>query len=222
MSDTEATAELLVDQVTVRPVRMLLPASRVTALSWVVWPAWSAFDAAVIDTVATGGGMTFTIRVAVFPSDVAVIVTWPAATPVTRPAVLTVAMLVFDVDHVIVRFESALPFASRAVAKSCVVCPMDRSLAEAAMSTDATAGGPEESPPQATTNASVHGRRSASRVRVIILVSCESGRLRPPEGRRSKLGRHAQMAKGARANGRARTACGTIESVECARARADA
>src|SRR5215216_1522665 len=104
-------------------------------------------------------------------------------------------MLVLDVDHVMVRFDSGLPFASRAVAESCVDCPMATSPAEVAMSTDATAGGPEESPPHAMANASVHGRR-ASRVRFIIIgfrrKRCSECRR---ERRPSNLGYGAPMAK---------------------------
>jgi hypothetical protein len=74
LSDTDATAGLLVDHVTLRPLRTLLLASRVTAVSCVVCPTCSALDAAVTDTVETGGGTTFTARLPDFPSDVAVIV----------------------------------------------------------------------------------------------------------------------------------------------------
>jgi hypothetical protein len=54
--------------------------------------------------------------VALFPSLVAVIVAEPAATPVTRPVDDTVATETPDVDHVMARPVSTLPFASRSVA----------------------------------------------------------------------------------------------------------
>ena len=73
-------------------------------------------------TVATGGGgSALTVRGAVplFPSLVAVIVAEPTPRPVTRPFVLTVAMPVFEVDHVTVRPLNGAPLASFGVAVNC-------------------------------------------------------------------------------------------------------
>src|SRR5437870_3662983 len=57
------------------------------------------------------------------PSLVAVIVTAPAAAPVTRPLLLTVAQAVLELVHVTVRPVRVLPLASFSVAVSCSVCP---------------------------------------------------------------------------------------------------
>ena len=62
--------------------------------------------------------MTVTSRVPVFPSAAAEIVAVPAATPVTKPELLTVATLAADVVQVTVRFVSGFPAASFGVAES--------------------------------------------------------------------------------------------------------
>ena len=81
-----------------------------------------AVDGATV-TVATGGGVTVTLAVPLFPSLVAVIVAEPAATPVTTPLDDTVAIPVLELDYVTARPVSTLLFASYAVAVSCTVCP---------------------------------------------------------------------------------------------------
>jgi hypothetical protein len=93
-------------------VRTLLFASRVTAVAWVVCPTCRVPDATVTETVATGGGTTFTVCDPFLPSIVAVIVAEPAATPVTTPAELTVAIAELALVHETVRPVSVLPFAS--------------------------------------------------------------------------------------------------------------
>ena len=55
--------------------------------------------------------------------DVALIVTAPLLTEVTRPVSDTVAIAVFDDDHVTVGFEITAPPVSLTVAESCVVSP---------------------------------------------------------------------------------------------------
>ena len=79
-------------------------------------------DVGETDTVATGTGAGALIVIAavpVFVSLVAVIVTDPAPTAVTRPEVeLTEAMFVFPLDHVTTRPVSTLLLASRVVADS--------------------------------------------------------------------------------------------------------
>src|SRR5438034_4219043 len=57
------------------------------------------------------------------PSEVAVIVVEPAATPVTRPLLFTVAAAVLELVHVTVRPANGLPFASFGVAVSCTAWP---------------------------------------------------------------------------------------------------
>src|SRR2546429_198844 len=69
------------------------------------------------------GGVTVMAAVPLCPSLVAVIVAEPATTPVTSPLELTVATAVLLLDHVIVRPDSGLPFASFGVAVSCAVFP---------------------------------------------------------------------------------------------------
>jgi len=55
------------------------------------------------------------------PSLVAVIVAVPTAAPVTRPLPFTLAIDVLLLDHVTVRPDNGLPFASFGVAVSCTV-----------------------------------------------------------------------------------------------------
>src|SRR6266404_2065153 len=75
-----------------------------------------------------------------FPSLVAVIVAGPpAATPVTRPVVLTVATALLSEDHVIVRPVSTLPEASLVTAESCCVPPGAR-LTEVGLTVTALTG----------------------------------------------------------------------------------
>src|SRR5207244_9994709 len=74
-----------------------------------------------------GGGGAFACTEStdcpLLPSLVAVVVTKPAATPVTRPVALTVANAALLLAHVIVRPVNGLPLASLSVAVSCTVCP---------------------------------------------------------------------------------------------------
>src|SRR5207249_2078422 len=72
-----------------------------------------------------GGGGVTTVMAAVplWPSLVAVIVAEPAAAPVTRPLVLTVATDVLLLDQDTARPVSGVPFASCGVAVSCTVPP---------------------------------------------------------------------------------------------------
>src|SRR5947208_7893360 len=66
---------------------------------------------------------TVTDAVPLFPSLVAVIVAVPGVTPVTSPALVTVATDVLLLDQVTARPESAAPFASLGVAVNWTVCP---------------------------------------------------------------------------------------------------
>src|SRR5437764_12442102 len=70
------------------------------------------------------GVVTVTADVPVLPSDVAVMVAEPAATPVTSPLPFTVATAVLLLDQVTTRPDNGLPFASFGVAVSCTVRPI--------------------------------------------------------------------------------------------------
>src|SRR5207302_922533 len=72
------------------------------------------------------------------PSLAAVIVAEPAATPVTRPLLLTVAIAVLLLAQVTTRPDSGLPLASFGVAVSCAVVPSFTEAAAGATVTEAT------------------------------------------------------------------------------------
>jgi len=82
--------------------------------------------------------VTVTAAVPLCPSEVAVIVVEPATTPVTSPLALTVPTEVLLLDHVTVRPDSALPFASFGVAVSWTVCPTGTDAGVGLTATDAT------------------------------------------------------------------------------------
>src|SRR5437763_7630020 len=75
-------------------------------------------------TVPALAAETVATDVPLCPSLVAVIVAVPAATPVTRPPLVTVAMPALLLVHVTVRPIRALPLASVGVADSCCTPPM--------------------------------------------------------------------------------------------------
>ena len=82
------------------------------------------------------------------PSAVAVIVLVPAATPVTVPVLLTEAIVgALDVQ-VIVRFVSAVPFASYGVADDLIVSPTTNELAGIANTSRAMLAPPVVPPPE--------------------------------------------------------------------------
>jgi len=120
---TVATVVLLLTQVTVRPDSGLPFASFGVAVSWTVLPSFTDADAGATVTEATGTFETVTLAVPLCPSLVAVIVAEPAATPVTRPLLVTLATLVLPLAQLTVRPESGFPFTSFGVAVSCTVCP---------------------------------------------------------------------------------------------------
>src|SRR5437773_949325 len=137
---TVATALLPLTHVTTRPESGLPLASSGVAASCTVCPACTVADAGVTATDATGTGAGLTVIAAppLLPSDTAVIVAEPAATPVTSPLAFTVATDGLLLDQPITRPDSALPFASLGVAASCTVCPAC-SVADAGVTaTDAT------------------------------------------------------------------------------------
>src|SRR6266550_5358692 len=90
------------------------------------------------------GGVTVMAAVPLCPSLVAVMVAEPATFPVTSPLVLTVATAVLLLDHVIVRPDSGLPFASFGVAVSCTVLPSFTLAGDGLTVTEATGTRSEE------------------------------------------------------------------------------
>src|SRR6266850_1498781 len=120
---TVATAALLVDHVTTRPLSAVPLLSLRVAASCTACPAMTEAGLGETDTDATGTMVTPTVAVPLLPSLVAVIVTAPAATPRTRPPALTVA--------------SAALLAC-IVALSCTVCPMKIAAGLGVTVTDAT------------------------------------------------------------------------------------
>ena len=78
-------------------------------------------EAGVTVTVATGFelGLTVTLELPLIPSQVAMTVALPDATPLTRPVDETEATLGASLDQVIVRPLRILPDAERGVAVSC-------------------------------------------------------------------------------------------------------
>src|SRR6184192_3417111 len=89
---TEAIEELLLDQLTARPVRTLPAASFSVAVAWSVPRTTTLGDARLTVTDATGTRVTVMVAEPLLLSLVAVIVAVPAATPVTRPLVFTEAI----------------------------------------------------------------------------------------------------------------------------------
>jgi hypothetical protein len=140
-ADTEPIAGDNDDHVTERPDSTLPVASRRIAVAWVVCPTCKEDDASVTATVFTGTAATVSGSVPVFPSLVALSVTLPAATPVTKPLGDTLATEVFDDVQPIVRPLSTFPAASFKVAVTCSVAPASRVLELAESVTVATGAG---------------------------------------------------------------------------------
>lgn len=119
LADTEAIVALDVLHVIVRPERTLPAASFNVTEIGAVAPTVRLVVGADNVMEATGAGavaLIVTVADAVLPSDVATIVAVPAATPDTRPDVLTVANVGSLLDHVTARFDRMLPLASRRIA----------------------------------------------------------------------------------------------------------
>src|SRR5256885_2786371 len=89
---TAATAVLLLDQVTTRPVSVLPVESFVTAASCWVLPTLMLADAGLSVTEATGTLDTVIVALALLPSLAAVTVAEPTALAVTRPLSFTAAI----------------------------------------------------------------------------------------------------------------------------------
>src|SRR3989449_1227992 len=135
---TVATAALLVAHVTTRPLNGFPLASRSVAVSCTACPTPALTVAGLTLTDATGMGFTVTAALPVVPSLVAVIVTAPAATPVTSPVEETVAVAGALEAHVIARPESTVPAASFGLATSCTLAPTSTSAVAGLITTEAT------------------------------------------------------------------------------------
>src|SRR5262245_4142000 len=139
--ETVATLGAELVHAMVRPVRMLPAASRNVAVACVVRPATRLVLARLTVTLATGAGagaLTVSVAEPVRPSLVAVICAVPAAIDVTMPLLETVATLVFELVHAMLRPVSTLPDASRVVAVACVDWPAVSVLLASETETDAT------------------------------------------------------------------------------------
>src|SRR6266568_1474913 len=138
---TVATAVPLLAHVTVVPLSGLPAESFGVAVSWTVAPTRIVAELGVTVTEATGTVATVTViaDVPLWPSDVAVMVAEPAATPDTTPLAFTLATAPLLLDHDTVRPVSGFPAESRGVAMSCVVPPTER-LTEAGLTDTAATG----------------------------------------------------------------------------------
>ena len=116
---TAATAVFELAHVMVRPPRALPLASRAVAVNCAVRPVSRFADPGLTETVATGTSVAVIVAVPLLPSLVAVTVAEPTPRPVTRPFVLTVATLVFELAQVIARPVNGAPLASFGVAVNC-------------------------------------------------------------------------------------------------------
>ena len=121
-ADTVATAVALELHVMGRSVVTVPFASFTVAASVAVRPTRTVAVAGATDTDPTATP-TSTVAVAATPSQVAVIVARPAATPVTAPADVTVAICVLLDFHVTTRPPSGRPEASFGVAVTVMVVP---------------------------------------------------------------------------------------------------
>src|SRR6184192_4171030 len=129
---TVATAGVLLAHVTTRPDSGLPLTSLGVAASCTVWPA------CIVAAPGTGAGLTVITAAPLFPSDAAVIVAEPGATPVTSPLAFTFATDRLLLDQPIARPDSGLPFASLGVAANCTVCPACTVADAGVTATDAT------------------------------------------------------------------------------------
>ena len=121
--DTVATPVLSELQAIVRPVNVLPPASRVTALACAVSTAVMELGASATVTEVTGTGVTVRVALPAMPSLVAVIVAVPVATAVTTPSLATVATLELSELQVTTRPVSTSLLVARVVAEAWVVSP---------------------------------------------------------------------------------------------------
>jgi hypothetical protein len=113
---TVSTAVLLETQFTVRPESVLPPASFGEAVNTCVPPTSIGIAGAERATVATGGGLTVSVALPVFPSLMAMICAEPGPMAVTTPKDDTVATAEFPELHATLRPVKMFPPASRVVA----------------------------------------------------------------------------------------------------------
>src|SRR5436190_7598290 len=123
----------------VRPVRTLPCASFSVTAACAVCPTLRD-DGSVrsIDATLTDGAETTSEALPDLPSALAVTVTVPALSAVTRPVALTEATVTSELLHPTERSVRTLPFASFSVAVACVDCPATNDGALSATTTDAT------------------------------------------------------------------------------------
>src|SRR5206468_9909150 len=108
----------LLDRGATRPVTLPAALPFCVVESGGGWDASTLHEAGAGDTGAAGAGTRVTViaEVPVFPSQVAVMVAEPAATPLTSPLPFTVAAAVLSLDQVTTRPESVPPLAFFGVA----------------------------------------------------------------------------------------------------------
>ncbi len=145
-ASTVATAVLLDDQATVRPVRTFPAPSSVVAVACAGCPTMTLAGDTDATTVATGTGVTTRVAVPLRPSLVAVTVTFPAARVLTSPAASTVATAVLLDDQATVRPVRTFPAPSSVVAVACAGCPTMTLAGDTDATTDATGAGTEGGP----------------------------------------------------------------------------
>jgi hypothetical protein len=119
LAETVATSVLLLDHVTVRPVRIVPSAARAVAVAVVVDPLLNVAAPSATVTLATAIGLMVSVAAPLRPSLLAVIVVEPAVSAMTNPVAETVATDVLLDAQPNTRPLSADPLASRAVAVSC-------------------------------------------------------------------------------------------------------
>jgi hypothetical protein len=120
---TVATAMLLVDHVTARPVKGLPLASCSVAVNCCVAPGKMLAVLGVTVTVATGGAVTVKVACPCFPPALARIWVWPTLNAVMPPLTLTLATAGVPDDQVIVPTAIAAPFWSTPDALAVALCP---------------------------------------------------------------------------------------------------
>src|SRR5207253_1195934 len=138
---TVATLGLLLDHITVRPVRVPPAESFGVAVSGMVCPTVRLAVAGATATEAPDAAVTAaTVRAAVLllPSLVSAFAAVSPARPAPRPLPLMVATLGLLLVHVTVRPVSVPPAESFGVAVSCTVCPTVRLIVAGEIATEAT------------------------------------------------------------------------------------
>src|ERR1041384_3775229 len=102
-------------------------------------PSIRTICSVIVSPLTVGCGCTVTAALPLLPSLVAVIVTEPTATPVTRPVALTVAIAVLLLAHVTTRPVKVLPAESLVTAESCCV-PVTTTVAVAGLTVTVATG----------------------------------------------------------------------------------